>query len=157
MLAAKFFALILGGILCLWLLFAEVNDWHVGNAQNWGDTTLAIDGKNLTLWGVAAAPVEKNCEGDTGQWPCGAVAMSRIISAVQGKHLWCTERGAMQADRLLARCYVSIGLFRWKDVARDLVRDGWLIADPDQAREYVKEALAARDAGRGLWHGSNKI
>lgn len=157
MIAGKIIALIVGAVLCVWLLLAEFAVWHIGSAESWGDTSLAIDGTQLTLWGVAAAPVEKNCAGERGgQWPCGAVAMSRILDAVRGKSLWCSERGSKHEERTLARCYVSAGFFRWKDVARELVRDGWLIADPDQAKEYVKESLAARDAGRGLWHGSSQ-
>ncbi len=157
MLVGKIIALILGTILGAWLLLAEFSAWHVGRAQNWGDTSLTIRGSEIKLWGVASAPVEKNCQGEAGQWPCGAVAMSRILASVRGKNLWCTERGSSSDQRQLARCYVSVGWFRWKDVARELVREGWLIADPDQAREYVNDSLAARDAGRGLWHGSSQI
>lgn len=151
MLAAKVLVGMLGLGLVAWLLCEETRGVHYGSASVIEPAVVKVQGVQLALWGIRQPSVEATCKSGTVHWSCGAHAVAALILIASTGRVMCFERGATPTGGLVARCYVPDRFVTWKDLGRDLVRQGWAMPDVRVSREYLPMAAEAEAAAAGLW------
>jgi endonuclease YncB( thermonuclease family) len=119
-----------------------------GRAYATGADTLRIGGLTVRLGDIDAPEGEQRCGGGTSRWRCAQVAESVLARIVGGRRVVCSLGGRDAAGRQLGQC--SVGQ---KDVAAELVRQGYVLADGGLFARYAGEEREARDARAGLWSG----
>ena len=113
-----------------------------------GDT-LHIGEEKIRLFGVDAPEKGQTCIGPDGQsWACGLWATEQLQEKLDGGQLRCEGQDRDRYGRLLATCTVN-----GRDVAKDLVEEGAVLAFRRYSSRYVGAENAARAAGRGVWSG----
>jgi endonuclease YncB( thermonuclease family) len=103
----------------------------------------------IRLTGIDAPELAQTCRDARGAgWPCGIRArdaLSRIVARKAA--LSCSSVGKDRYDRALSRCQLADG----RDLAAQLVRDGWAMATDE---EYLLEQGVAQSAKAGIWQGT---
>lgn len=154
MLFGKLIAVALGLFLVFALIRSELRHVHFGEAITQGGEQLVIDGQQLRLWGIQMPQVEATCKLDNGYWPCGAYATAALLVQTRKGRIVCLEKGSAGQEAAPAKCYTTRNLVTWKDMGRELVRDGWAMPRLKDSREYLPVAAEAETARRGLWKNS---
>lgn len=116
-----------------------------GNARAVDGDSLMIDGRSLRLTGLDAPELAQTCLSGGQTYPCGRQARTTLAALLARGQLDCRLSGQDRFDRHLAQCFVG-GV----DVAADMVRLGWAVADGD----YAAEEAQARESRVGIWRGS---
>ncbi len=119
-----------------------------GRAYATGADTLRIGGVAVKLSDIEAPEGDQRCGGGAGKWRCAQVAESVLSRLVNGRKVSCSLDGSDEAGRQLGQC--SVGQ---KDVAAELVRQGYVFADGSFLARYSSEEREARAAKAGLWSG----
>jgi endonuclease YncB( thermonuclease family) len=119
-----------------------------GRAYATGADTLRVGGISVRLGDIEAPESEQRCGGGAGKWRCAQVAESVLSRLVNGRRTSCGLGGSDEAGRQLGHC--SVGR---KDVAAELVRQGYVFADAGLFARYAGEEREARAAKAGLWSG----
>jgi endonuclease YncB( thermonuclease family) len=151
MLLGKVIAVGLGIVLVVWLVVGAFRKVHYGEATVVGTGVLSIEGREYSLWAVKIPEVAETCSSQRGAWPCGAFAAAALVLEVTDKSVVCFGK-AERAERILpAKCYASGNLLVWKDVSRELVKQGWAKPNLAVSREYEPISRAAATDTVGLW------
>jgi endonuclease YncB( thermonuclease family) len=151
MLLGKVIAVGLGILLVVWLVVGAFRQVHYGEAAVVGTGVLNIEGREYSLWAVKIPEVAEICPSQRGAWPCGAFATAAVMLQFTDKSVMCFGK-AERARRILpAKCYASGNLLVWKDVARELVKQGWARPDLAVSREYEPISRAAASDSVGIW------
>jgi endonuclease YncB( thermonuclease family) len=150
----KLIAVALGLFLVIAFIRSELKQVHFGEAVAQGGGQLVINGQKLRLWGILMPQVEATCKLDNGHWPCGAYAAAALLVQTRKGRVMCMEQGSAEQVVAPARCYTTRNFVTWKDMGRELVRDGWAMPKLKDSREYLPMAAEAETAGRGLWKSS---
>lgn len=156
MLVGKVLVGLLGLGLVVWLLREETRGVHVGHASIVGPALLEVQGAQLSLWGIRQPHVDATCDAAAGRWPCGAFAVAALIHSTSSGRVLCFERGASSSGAQAARCYATRNYVIWKDLGRELVRQGWAMPDLRVAHEYLPMATEGEEAAAGLWRRGAK-
>ncbi|MDR3376032.1 MAG: thermonuclease family protein [Ancalomicrobiaceae bacterium] len=111
------------------------------------DGSFSADGLFIRIYGIELPPRNRICELPSGgRWACGMRATAVFISKIGGKALVCRSHSARGADIMLADC-----ASRGKDLARQMVGEGWATADALADAELKAIEADARAKGLGLW------
>jgi endonuclease YncB( thermonuclease family) len=117
-----------------------------GRAYATGPDSLRIGNTVVKLSGVEAPEAEQRCGTGARVWRCGATAEAALARLVSGRTIACSTSGEDSAGRTLGRC--SYGD---KDVAAELVRQGYVFADGTFLARYGSQEREARAAKAGIW------
>ncbi len=105
-------------------------------------------GDPVRLRGADAPDLDQSCTSlDGREWYCGRAAAANLLELVKNQDIRCQGTEKDRHGRLLAVC--------WKgkmDIAREMVRLGWAMADREE-RTYRTEESNAHIAALGLWQG----
>ncbi|UUX50082.1 thermonuclease family protein [Nisaea acidiphila] len=102
--------------------------------------TIQIDNKVIRLFGIVAPGPRQKCLRGSLPWLCGAAARTYLKELADRKQARCQ---AIQSYN--ARCIVAN-----KDLANEMVRAGWAVAD-ESGEAYRPAEDKARAEKRGLW------
>ncbi len=119
-----------------------------GRAYASGPDALRIGNVTVRLGDIEAPENDQRCGGGASKWRCAQVAESVLSRLVNGRKVSCSLGGSDEAGRQLGQC--SVGQ---KDVAAELVRQGYVFADNSFLARYASEEREARAAKAGLWAG----
>lgn len=151
MLLGKVIALGLGVLFVAWLVVGAFRQVHYGEAAVVATGVLSIEGREYSLWAVNIPEVAEICSAHQGAWPCGAFATAAVLLQVTDKSVMCFGKAEREERILPAKCYASGNLLVWKDVARELVMQGWAMPDLAVSREYQTISRAAAADTVGIW------
>lgn len=102
--------------------------------------TIQIDDKVIRLFGIVAPGPRQKCLRGALPWLCGAAARSYLKELADEKQARCEA-----VESFNARCIVG-----QKDLANEMVRAGWAVAD-EAGDAYRPAEEKARAEKRGLW------
>jgi len=102
--------------------------------------TLQIDKNVIKLFGIVAPGPRQKCLRGSLPWLCGAAARKYLVKLADGKQARCEA-----VESFNARCIVGN-----KDLAIEMVRAGWAVAD-EAGIAYRAAEEKARAGKRGLW------
>ncbi len=110
---------------------------------------LALDGKPIRLYGIAAPDLRQNCAWPGKTIPCGEIAKTAMMDLVAGaRKIVCREKTGIPHPETLAICFAD-GF----DIGANMVHTGWALAEPKMPSDYASIEAAARNKNRGLWKG----
>lgn len=132
--------------ICLWAYLQREPEMSLtGQAFVQDGDSLRVAGERVRLTGLDAPEYEQTCQDAAGNdWPCGIRARDALAVLVQGAELECRTEGRDVYERALARCTIS-----GRDIAAELVAQGWAVADG----RYRTEEETARLEKLGIWQG----
>jgi endonuclease YncB( thermonuclease family) len=108
-----------------------------------------IDQVKVRLFGADAPEIEQYCERrDGSRWRCGQYATVALDRIAGGKDVSCVLREKDRYGRQIGVCKVE-----GRDLAQELVREGWALAYRRYSTDYVPEEQAAQRAKAGIWAG----
>jgi endonuclease YncB( thermonuclease family) len=113
-----------------------------------GDT-IEISGERIRLYGIDAPEPAQTCLRDGMVWPCGQAATFALAALIERHWVVCDGRVRDQCDRLVAIC--TMGGPKGINLNRQMVADGWALAERGQAPDYTDAEEAAAAAQRNLW------
>lgn len=114
-----------------------------------GDT-IHVGDVTVRLHGIDAPEVAQMCDDAEGRpWPCGAVIRETLATTYDGQIATCTERDRDRYGRSVAKCYVD-----GRDLAGEIVANGWAEAYRRYSMDYDLAEKAAQVQGVGLWAGT---
>lgn len=116
-----------------------------GMARAVDGDSLELEGRSIRLTGLDAPELAQTCLADGKPYPCGRQARSVLASIADKAPLDCRIAGQDRFGRDLAQCFAG-----GTDIAAELVRLGWALADGD----YEREQAQARAAAAGIWRGT---
>ena len=113
-----------------------------------GDT-LAFGDEQVSLYGIHAPSISQSCStADGGMWSCGWDAANRLEALIAGREVTCADAAADAKGVLRGRCTVA-----GEDLAGLMVDEGLAVADQETGEDYRTRAMAASEAGIGMWAG----
>ena len=80
--------------------------------------------------------------------PMGPAATAWLANRLSGRSVTCDQRDTDRYGRIVAVCYAD-----GRDIAADMVADGWATAYVRFSRDYIDEEAAAQAARLGIWSG----
>lgn len=110
-----------------------------------GDT-LDVDGRRIRLHGIDAPERGQPCTRNGQSYDCGEASKQYLTFLLTGENVTCDRRSTDKWGRDVANCIAGT-----KDVAAQLVRQGWAIAYLEYSADYVEEERFARSNELGLW------
>jgi hypothetical protein len=111
---------------------------------------MRVGGKLVRLDGVEAPAPSQPCYRSNGRrWGCAAAARAGLRKIVRRKSVTCTPSGQGESGYVLARCVID----GTKDVAAELVRNGYVFATSSFFNSLSSEEDEARNAKAGIWQG----
>lgn len=113
-----------------------------------GDT-LSMGGERLRIHGIDAPEMAQSCERRGRPYACGEAARSAMAGILGRGVVSCRQLDTDQYRRRIVRCHDEQG----RDIAAELVRQGWAVAFTRYSTAYVAQESAVRAARRGLWEG----
>ncbi len=120
-----------------------------GRATALGSDTLAIDSQVFQLFGVDGIEFHQFCLINGRPWACGASATRALQTLLDAVVVDCTPTGERNGAATFATCASADG-----DIAENMVRQGFALADRAQSDEYVAAEETARVGGDGIWRGT---
>ncbi|MEO1282952.1 MAG: thermonuclease family protein [Pseudomonadota bacterium] len=121
-----------------------------GRARVLSGDTLLVDGQTLKLSGIDAPERGQTCKRPRSQrWRCGVSAERALQKLVRRKTVSCVLDGSPELDRQGAVC--SVGE---TDVAAELVKTGYVFAQPGFFAPYTGLESAAKEKKVGIWRGT---
>lgn len=125
-------------------------------AQEVAGTVRIIDGdtlefgfRRIDLWAADALERFQKCLIGANATACGANAIQALSALIGGQPVRCTIITRNRYNRELGRCQNADGI----DINREMVRQGWAVADRRIDTAYVTTEAEARAAGAGAWQG----
>lgn len=118
-----------------------------GVAEVRSGNEIAIGGKVIRLYGVAAPLPDARCDFGEGKFQCGIIAWGELVRLADGRMLSCDVERKPGRGEIYATCYVGE-----HDVNEALVRRGWAEISADAERYRVDQEDARRNR-RGIWAG----
>lgn len=118
-----------------------------GTASVRSGNEIAVEGKEIRLYGVSAPQRDARCDSGEGEFQCGIIAWAELILLADGRLLSCDIEDEAPDGAALGTCYVGE-----RDVNEALVRSGWAEAAAEVDR-YRVDQEDARRARRGMWAG----
>ncbi len=110
---------------------------------------LEIHGRKIRLFGIDAPEAGQLCtRSDGARWHCGSYATVALDRLVAGREVTCRVRDIDRYGRPVAVCTAG-----GRDLAAELVRQGWALAYRRFSRDYADEEEAARAERAGIWAG----
>jgi endonuclease YncB( thermonuclease family) len=116
-----------------------------GRAYASGADTLRIEGRTVRLAGIDAPEAEQRCGRGRGA-RCGAAAETALSRLVGRRSVTCTLSGSDPAGRPLGQCSAGD-----RDIAAELVRQGYAFAGGGILASYASQEREARAAKAGVW------
>ncbi len=114
-----------------------------------GDT-LHVSGTTVRLFGIDAPEMDQTCRDAGGrEWGCGAFVAAELARRYGGQTATCEPLDTDRYGRTVARCRVA-----GRDIAEDLVLDGWATAYQQYSQDYVLAEKSAQLRQAGLWSGT---
>ena len=104
---------------------------------------IVADGTEITLAGIKPLPVDRKCESEDGQWPCGNFARAQLQRFIRSRTITCDPLEGSKSGKWVATC--STGK---SDLDEWMVENGWAEASDPNLKELEKQA---RQANRGIW------
>ena len=118
-----------------------------GEARIVDGDTLELHGEKLRLQGIDAPEKAQTCEADGRAVFCGQLAAEHLHDLIGSRALNCAVQGRDRYGRGLARCEAD-----GRDIAEDMTKDGWALADRRYGKGRYDAAEAVARAGRhGIW------
>jgi endonuclease YncB( thermonuclease family) len=121
----------------------------VGHPRIIDGDTIEIQGMRIRLNGIDAPELEQRCRHSSEKidHPCGAEAKAALERVIAGIIVTCERRNGDRDREVVATCWRGERFSRF-DLAREMVRDGWAVAD---SPAYIADEAEARAKGNGLW------
>lgn len=119
----------------------------VGTADVRSGNEIAVGGKIVRLYGVAAPMPDDRCDFGEGKFQCGIIAWAELVRLADGRPLSCDVERKPARGEVYATCYVGE-----HDINEALVRSGWAEISADAERYRVDQDDARRNR-RGIWAG----
>lgn len=151
------FPVILG---CFFMVYAsppsfakeELADMLVGVPYVQGSGSLAIHGREVSLWGTERLAPDQQCWQAETAWPCGEYAAMALKHLVQGRMVECVVK-EKAVDQLPAQAVCSLQKGQEKkDIAEQLIFQGWAMARKNIGENpYQKAEDDAHENRRGVW------
>lgn len=121
-----------------------------GATNNDGDTMKLATGEDtfkIRLWGIDAPESKQACTQNRREIACGAMAQKALAAMVEGREVGCKLKPAATFDRFNAVCFAD-----GKELNREMVRQGWAIADSAYSKGYydTDETFAQKNR-LGIW------
>ncbi|WP_296419648.1 thermonuclease family protein [Pseudooctadecabacter sp.] len=114
-----------------------------------GDT-IHVGSATVRLHGIDAPEQDQTCEDRQGRtWPCGAFVSERVSLRYDGERAICNVVDVDQYGRNVAKCYVD-----QRDIADDIVAEGWAEAYRRYSMDYDLTEKGAQVRGVGIWSGT---
>jgi endonuclease YncB( thermonuclease family) len=141
--------------LCLDAAPALAAETIVGYATIVDGRTIEIEGTPIRLYGIDAPDLDQQCRrpgersADFRVYACGQEAKAALERIIGGIVVTCESREDDGYDGAVARCWRGERFSRF-DLAREMVREGWAVADRES---YLDDEADARAAHKGLWAG----
>jgi endonuclease YncB( thermonuclease family) len=133
---------------CLFALAIPVSAQVTGRAIVQSSDRLSVNGRAFELFGVDGFEFHQTCFVDGRVLACGASATRALQTLLDPVAVTCTPVGDRVGEVQKATCTTAEG-----DVAENMVRQGWAIADRVQSDRYIAAEDAARAAKSGVWRG----
>lgn len=118
-----------------------------GQARVIDGDEIELAGKRVRLYGIEAPELGQTCWYRNKEFPCGHSARRNLWLNVKDQRLTCREKSVVDGV-VVALCFDAKG----RDVAGDLVRNGWALALPKQVEVYIKAEAEAKRRKLGLWN-----
>lgn len=118
-----------------------------GIAEVRSGNEIAVGGKIVRLYGVAAPLPDTSCDFGEGKFQCGIIAWAELVRLADGRMLSCDVERTPARGEVYATCYVGE-----HDINEALVRSGWAEVSADAERYRVDQDDARRNR-RGIWAG----
>lgn len=119
-----------------------------GRATAISGDTLRVGSRQLRLAGIEAPELYQSCTGADGRaWACGDSARQGLARLLRAGNVSC-DVSAGDGDDAVGSCRLGE-----RDVAAELVRDGFAFGETGIFAPYRGEEEAARSARRGIWAG----
>ena len=120
-----------------------------GRIQTLTGDSLKVGDSFVRLAGIEAPERDQMCTRLDGRtWKCGAAAKDALARLVRGRQATCTKTGDMSGEQAIVTCSAD-----GKDIAEELVREGFVFATGAIFSGYAAIEDEAREAKRGLWLG----
>lgn len=139
---AKILALVVG--LCL-------PTFVMGNIRVIDGDTFDLEDQTIRLHGIDAPERGQRCNGFSGSWACGDVAMVGLQNLLTTGQVSCDVHGRDAYGRSIARCLVD-----GRDIAAALVENGYAWAFVRYSDDYIGQEARARGAARGIWQAKTE-
>lgn len=108
-----------------------------------------VSGHIVKLYGIDAPILEQRCVNATGSWyDCGRLSRQMLGNMIKGQTISCQT---VIEDEL--RNYVATCRLGSKDIASEMVSQGWAVINRRTTSLYAGEEERARRNGLGLWGG----
>ncbi len=134
--------------LFLMIAGAAMAEVFKGQARVIDGDEIELAGKRVRLYGIDAPELGQTCWYQNKEFPCGHYAKRNLWINVKDQRLTCREKSVGDGGVVVALCFDAQG----RDVAGDLVRNGWALALPKQVEVYIKAAAEAKRQKLGLWN-----
>jgi len=108
-----------------------------------------LQGRTVVLWGVAVPQSQVPCVTGQVSWSCGTESLTALRQFLGLHEVACFDKGNDNAGRMVGQCFVGP-----LDVAGDMVRNGWAVADSNYTRAYTPQESDAKFKRRGIWTGN---
>lgn len=114
-----------------------------------GGDTLALNGRAVKLFGVAAPDISQTCADASGRgYKCGHQAISWLSGWLADNEIKCYILNEDERGVLTGVC--MLGPY---DIGAALINAGWAVADVRQTQIYLPYQNQALSNKRGLWQG----
>lgn len=101
----------------------------------------------VRLFGIDAPELNQPClSRDKKPWACGPAAGGQLLKLTLGKTLVCTGTKRDAIGRIISTCTVD-----GKDLAHEMARTGWAVANPRETKLYLGPQQAAQIKTLGFW------
>ncbi|MDD3668703.1 MAG: thermonuclease family protein [Alphaproteobacteria bacterium] len=109
----------------------------------------SVGGHIIKLYGIDAPMLEQRCiSGSGSRYDCGRLSRQALNQMIGGRTIAC--RTIIEDDR---RNYVATCTLGEKDIASEMVAQGWAVINRRTTNMYAGEEARARQNGLGLWGG----
>ncbi len=134
--------------LSLMIASAAIAGVFKGQARVIDGDEFELAGKRVRLYGIEAPALGQTCWYRNKEFPCGHYAKRHLGINVLDQRLACREKSAGDGGVVVALCFDAKG----RDIAGDLVRNGWALALPKQVEVYIEAEAEAKRQKLGLWN-----
>lgn len=112
-----------------------------------GDS-IRIGKEEIRINGIDAFEGKQLCRLKDSDWPCGKIASEYLRDYVGDSSIRCTWKERDQYQRALGHCFKDK-----KDIAAEMVRNGYALAYRKYSDRYIGEEINAKAGRLGVWAG----
>jgi len=135
--------------------------WKVKNGN-----TFVLNHKTIKLYGVEAPELEQQCEyyniytKKYAFYNCGRSSRRYLQRLVKGKEIICEVKDEDKYGEFSAICYTakydrkSKKFFKDLNINKNMVYNGYAVANTKDSRRYIAEENRARHKRNGIWQGN---